>query len=162
MKKILSIALVCLLFLVSCGGNESSSVSYKTDVELKTLTDIIYDASGNNDLTVADAGWVALNIPVDLSLCSESAIYISSTGTADMFGVFKANSEEDAEKLFGQSEDYLETLEANWMSEYLAEELPKIQNAKAIKCGLYVTFIIIDENSVNTAADNFKAALKLD
>ena len=54
----------------------------------------------------------------------------------------------------------LEKLEANWMSEYLAEELPKIQNAVCKKCGLYVTFLILEDDARTAAATEFENMLK--
>ena len=159
MKRFLILLLTLTLLLVSCGKAET--VAYKTDVTVSELAGSVVDKVENkNDLTLADSGWIALNIPVDLSLCSESAVYINTTGKTDIIGIFKANSESDADKLLKQSEEYLEELEANWMSEYLAEELPKIENAVAKKCGLYVTFLILDEEARNLGAQTFEDMLK--
>ena len=159
MKKFVSILLLITLCLVSC-AEKTTNENYKTDVSVESLSSMIYEKTNDSSLTLADDGWVALNIPIELSLASESDIYISTTGKADLFGVFKANSETDAEKLLEQSEDYLEKLEANWMSEYLAEELPKIQNAVCKKCGLYVTFLILEDDARTAAATEFENMLK--
>lgn len=159
MKKTLSIILLCLILLVSCTSKNTEN-NYKTDVEVSSLAQTLFDEVGNSELTVADSQWVALNIPIELSLCEQSAVYISTTGSADLFCVFKASSEDNAEKLYKQSEEYLTNLEANWMTEYLAEELPKIQNANTVKCGLYVTFVIAEQEAQTAAVTAFENALK--
>lgn len=160
MKKLFIVLLALTICLVSCGKTEDTT-SYKTDVPVTDLSQKMTANIDNiNDLTRADEGWVALNIPVDLTLCTESIVYINTTGKTDIIGVFKASSEADADKLLEQSEDYLEKLEANWMSEYLAEELPKIENAIAKKCGLYVTFLVLDDTARDNAESEFINALK--
>ncbi len=159
MKKIISLILICVLCLVSCGKKDTDT-NYKTNVAVDNIASKIYDIIGIKDLTEADQSWIALNIPIDLSLSTDSAIFINTTGKSDIFGVFKADTEENAKKLLEQSEEYLETLEANWMSEYLAEELPKIENAIAKKCGLYVVFLIVDDNVRDLSAAEFENMLK--
>ena len=160
MKRILILLLTLLMFLTAC-GKTTDTAQYKTDVTVTALSEKMTAKIDNaKDLTLADEGWVALNIPVDLALCQESTVYINTTGKTDIIGIFKAKTEADAEKLLNQSEAYLDKLEANWMSEYLAEELPKIENAVAKKCGLYVTFLVLDEEPRNNAANEFEAMLK--
>ncbi len=162
MKKIISILLICVICLVSCSTakNKSDDNNYRDDVEVSAISAKISEIANISALTQADEGWVALNIPLDTSLCDESSVYIHTEGSSDMFGVFKASSIENAEKFLADTEVFLETLEENWMSEYLAEEFPKIENAIAKRCGLYVTFLIFDDNVRTSAETEFENMLK--
>ena len=144
MKRILPLFLICILLLVSCGNN-TENADFKTDVSVSEITQTIFSNTENVLLTKADENYVALNIPVEISLAEDFEIYISTTSNANLIGVFKATSEENAEKLLSQSKEYLKDLEDNWMSDYLPEELPKIQNAVCKKFGLYITFMVLDD-----------------
>lgn len=162
MKKITSILLICVICLASCSTAEkkSNDNNYRNDVKVSAISEKISDIANISALTQADEGWVALNIPLDTSLCDESSVYIHTEGAADMFGVFKATSIENAEQFLSDTNVFLETLEENWMSEYLAEEFPKIENAVAKRCGLYVTFLVFDENVRTSAETEFENMLK--
>ena len=144
MKRILLIFTLCVLLLCSCAKNKVT-IEYKTDVDVNSIASKVIEENELTTLTKADEGWVALNIPVDTSLCESSVVYISITGESNLFGIFKATSEENANKLNEMANKYLDNLEANWMSEYAPEELPKVQNAITMKCGNYVSFIILED-----------------
>lgn len=162
MKKLLCLILVTLcIFATACKTDQSEdNTSYKTDVSVSTISEMILSKANISTLSVADEGWVALNIPIDLTLCESAEVYINTTGSSDLFGVFKATSPENADKLLNEAEEYLTELEENWMSEYLAEELPKIQNSVAQKNGLYVTFLILDDEARDASAKEIENMLK--
>ena len=160
MKKIIPLLLLCIILLASCGSSKSKT-EYKTDVSVDEIAKSILDVTNIDTLSQADEGWVALNIPIDLALCEESAIFVNTTSSSDMFGVFKASSEENANMLYDQAKAYLKNLKDNWMSEYLADQFPKIENAVAKKCGLYVTFLIFDDNVRDNAEKEFVSALEV-
>ncbi|MBE6670783.1 MAG: DUF4358 domain-containing protein [Ruminococcaceae bacterium] len=159
MKRIFAIFLLCIILLVSC-GKSTENTNYKTDITVEKITQKIFETAENIPLTKADEGYVALNIPIEISLAEEFEIYISTTSNANLIGVFKATSEENADKLLTQSQEYLQSLEDNWMSDYLPEELPKIQNAVCKKFGLYVTFIVLDDASRDNAISDVENMLK--
>lgn len=159
MKRIILILTLCFLLLCSCAKNEVT-VEYKNDVDVEQIATKIIETNSLTSLTKADEGWVALNIPVDTSLCESSVVYISITGESNLFGIFKATSVENADKVLEMSNKYLDSLEANWMSEYAPEELPKVQNAIAMKCGNYVSFIILEDNLRDSAENTIVEMLK--
>ena len=144
MKKILSILLLCVMCLASCGGAETKT-EYKTDVSVNDISAKIIEVSKNETLIQAEADWIVLNTPFDPSLCDEYSIYISTTSSSDMFGVFKASTEENADIIADEAKNYLEDLKNNWMSEYNQDEFPKVENAIVKKCGLYITFFIFED-----------------
>lgn len=162
MKKIISILLVCVICLVSCSTTEKkpNDNNYRDDVQVSAISSKFLEIANISALTQADDGWIALNIPLDMSLCEESVVYIHTEGSSDMFGVFKATSIENAKHFLSDTEMFLETLEENWMSEYLAEEFPKIENAVAKRCGLYVTFLVFDNDVRTNAETEFEDMLK--
>ena len=143
--------------LTSCAKTENKD--YKADVSVDDISTKICEKVSLNTLIKADKEWIAFNIPIDTSSCEEFTVYISANGESNLFGVFKANSEKTAETLHKQTQTYLENMENNWMSEYLPEELPKIQNAVTERCGLYVCFIILDDDLRNDAKNVFTEML---
>lgn len=158
MKKILCLLILCVFLMPSCA--KENSIEYKTDVSTEDISAKMLEETGLETLTKADESWVALNIPIDTTLCDEAVVYISVTGGSDLFGVFKASSQENAEKVLQEAQDYLKQMEENWMSEYLPEDLPKIQNAVTKKCGVYVTFTILDDQIRDSVVQVFADCLK--
>ena len=159
MKRIAILFILCVFILVSCGKAEPKT-NYKTDISVDSISSKIIENAKDVLLTEADENYVALNVPIETSLAEDFVIYISTTANANLIGVFKAASEENAEKLLTQSKEYLQTLEDNWMSDYLPEELPKIQNAVCQKFGIYVTFIVLDDAPRDNAIKDVENMLK--
>lgn len=159
MKKLLSILVICTILLCSC-GEKTAPQNYKSDVKVSDLTSKICETVDIPYLTSTGEAWIALNVSMDLSLCTEYDVFINTTDTSDCFGVFKASSEENAEKLFKQAKDHLKSLIDNNMSEYEASQLPKLEKAIAKKCGLYVTFMIFEDDARNAAESQFTDMLK--
>ena len=159
MKKIISILFLCILLLVSC-QKKSQTTDYKTDVSVDNISAKILENAKDVLITEADEGYIALNIPIETSLTEDYAVYISTTANANLIGVFKATTEENADKILKQSKEYLQNLEDNWMSDYLPEELPKIQNAVCEKFGRYVTFIVLDDANRDNAINDVQKLLK--
>ena len=158
MKRIFILLTICARLLCSCAKTEV--IEYKTDVSVSAIASKIIEENSLDSLINADESWVALNVPVDTSLCTEFMVYISVTGESNLFGIFKATSVENADKVLEMSNKYLDSLEANWMSEYAPEELPKVQNAIAMKCGNYVSFIIFEDNLRDSAENTIAEMLK--
>ena len=160
MKKIFALILIITLCLVSCSKNNDNQNKYLTNVECKTLADIVLNNTQDISFTQAEEAYVELNISVDTSLCDDYTVYISQTGSADLFGIFKANSLENAEKVFRMSEEYLENLEKNFMSEYQPDELPKVKNSVTKQFGVYVVFTVLEESQKTLSLQEIESALK--
>ena len=160
MKKIFALILIITLCLVSCSKNNENENNYLTNVECKTLADIVLNKTQDISFTQAEEAYVELNISVDTSLCDDYIVYISQTGSADLFGIFKANSLKNADKVFRMSEEYLENLEKNFMSEYQPDELPKVKNATTKQFGTYVIFTVLEESQKTLSLQEIETALK--
>ncbi len=162
MKKIAALLLLCTIILVSCNKKiDEPKAEYKTDVKVSEIADKYVEILDNPALTAVDEGWVALNLEIDTTLCEEYVVYLNTTGASDLFGIFKATSEENADKLLEQSQKHLVQMKENWMSEYLPEEFPKIENAECQKTGLYVTFLVLDDVQRTDCASAFENAIKI-
>ena len=160
MKKLLALILIITICLVSCSKNTENQNNYLTNVDCKTLADIVLNNTQDISFTQAEEAYVELNISVDTSLCDDYTVYISQTGSADLFGIFKANSLENADKVLEMAEEYLENLEKNFMSEYQPDELPKVKNAVAKQFGTYVIFTVLEEDQKNLSLQEIETTLK--
>ncbi|MBR6681598.1 MAG: hypothetical protein IKL40_01280, partial [Clostridia bacterium] len=131
MKKLIGILLLCMLILVSCGDNktnenngentEKTTTEYKTDIDVQTIADKYLEIGNNSAIGELDEGYIAINVSesVDLSLCESYKMYMDLTGsTVNQFGIYKASSESDAQKLHEDVKAYLKMINDNFMPEY--------------------------------------------
>ena len=160
MKKIFALILIMTICLVACSKNNETKSNYLTNVDCNDLADIVLNNAPDISFTQAEEAYVQLNISVDTSLCDDYIVYISQTGSADLFGIFKANSLENAEKVLEMADKYLENLEKNFMSEYQPDELPKVKNAVAKQFGNYVVFTVLEESQKTLSLQEIESALK--
>lgn len=158
MKKIVLTILIIIAFitLAACGD----TAEYKDDVTVDEIADSFNAVITNASImTKADESFIALNFDIDTSLCDEYVIYIPTSSNADHYGVFKANSKENVDKLVDDIEAYLQMRRDTWMSEYLPEEYPKVENAVCKTAGLYVTFLVLDDTSRSSSVAAFNQTL---
>jgi len=153
------IILTCSLF--GCKKEEETNTpdTVRNDVSVEDLSTKILNEVSIDLLSPAGESYITLNIDIDLSLCEGYAVYINPTGTADAIGIFKASTEENAEKLLTQSKDYVKLLKDTWMTEYLPEEKAKLEKAVCKKMGSYVIYAILDDAARNAAIESFEKAL---
>ena len=161
MKKIIAVLLLCALCLVGCSKKEEPTNNYKTDISSEALAEKVLSCANIASLSKADKAYIELQVEIETSVCEEAIVYISSIGKADHFGIFKADSLENAEKILEQSNQYLEKLEKSWMSDYSPEELPKLENAVTKQFGVYVTFIILEDSARDASLKEIENMLKI-
>ncbi len=142
MKKLLSLLLVSLALVTSCG-----EVSYKADVALAELT-VAADAKldDTDTFTSLDADYVKYMMEIDEAAFTESAVRQQASGrSADEYGIFKAADEESAKALGTLLEGYLKKRIDTWNPAYDADQYPKIENAEVKVFGQYAVYCILSE-----------------
>ncbi len=149
MKRFVSVIFLCIILLSSCSNKKTQE--YRQDVSIDDISNEVLSIVDSSSMTEADESWISLNLPFNTSLCQDYSVYISLAGSADIVGLFKTDSEENASTILSQCNNYLSSLEKNWLSEYSPEELPKIQTAVSKKCGNYVYFLVLDETEIQSA-----------
>lgn len=151
-------ALLFALLLSGCGG---SSAEYKTDVATSELADKIDAATGLESMVAMEDSYLLNAMQIDVESFEEYTVKINSRGiNIDEYGIFKAPDDDSVDEVKKIAEDYLKFREDNWMSEYMPEEFPKLENAQVKVCGRYVMYAILDESMRETAFTELENALK--
>ena len=78
----------------------------------------------------------------------------------DEYGIFKASSEDGVAAVEQMVQSYLSKRVETWMPEYMPEEFPKVQSAKAQVYGQYVVYCILDDSEKSAVFNAIEAALK--
>ncbi|MGI6029702.1 MAG: DUF4358 domain-containing protein [Candidatus Heteroscillospira sp.] len=157
MKKILTAAvLLMLLLLAACSGGSE----YKDDVSLDTLASAV-DASIDSEALVAmEDSYLRNAMQLEPDDFGGYVVKINSRGVnIDEYGIFKAPDADSVDEVQKAAEDYLQFRLDSWMSEYMPEELPKLENASVQVCGQYVMYAILADDSKEAAISAFEEAL---
>lgn len=159
MKKtvILTICLTLLLAVFAgCGG----SANVRDDVDVEAISSAVDAAIGAETITNAPDTYVS-TWKIDVSGCSEYVIKINSYGVnIDEYGILKASDASRVSSVKKAAEDYLQHRKDVWMSEYMPEEYPKLDNAQVKTLGNYVMYAILDDADRDAAFVAFETALK--
>lgn len=159
---LLTLSFVSLMFF-ACGKTDDNSDDggkYRTDVKVSDIETKYNTLLDGTPISKAEEGYVAVMMTdIDTSLCEEYAIYLPSGGNSDQYGIFKATSAENTEKLKDGIEKYLDGLKTGWMVEYSPDEFTKLENAQCKTVGLYVTFYVLNTEKGSAVSDAFDQAL---
>ncbi|MCR5648820.1 MAG: DUF4358 domain-containing protein [Oscillospiraceae bacterium] len=159
MKKLYLIlivaALVALALFAACSGS-----LYRDDVAVSDICDKVGEnVPGYAEMTKMDEAYLRGAMKMDPSKFSEYVVCINPYGSSiDEFGIFKASGKDHKEAL-KEVEGYLQLRRDTWMNEYLPEEKPKLEAAVAKADGLYVMYVILDEESRIGALAAFDSSL---
>ncbi|MBR5708016.1 MAG: DUF4358 domain-containing protein [Oscillospiraceae bacterium] len=159
MKKLhiilIAAGVVILALLAACSGTK-----YRDDAAVSDVADKVGAyVTGYEEMTKMDDAYLKGAMKMDVSKFSDYVVCINPYGsTIDEFGVFKAAGKDGKEAL-KEVEAYLDLRRETWMNEYLPEEKPKLEAAVARQDGLYVIYVILDEESRIGALAAFDAAL---
>lgn len=142
--SVLCVMLAVALLLTGCSNGDGG---VRDDVSVDDLAEAFEaEIEGSDGLVDPGAGYIAGSMKLDTEALGEYIIKISAYSTSiNEYGVFKADSEEAAADLAQVIQDYLTMRNDTWMSEYLPEEYPKLENAQVKQLGLYVAYAILDE-----------------
>lgn len=153
---ILTVCLACLIAaFAGCGG-----ANIRDDVEVETLAVAVDAAIGADSITQAPDTY-AFTWKMDVSGASEYVIKINSYGVnIDEYGIFKAKDSASVPAVKKAVDNYIQNRKDAWMSEYMPEEYPKLDNAEVEVLGSYVMYAILDEADKAAAFTAFEAELK--
>lgn len=154
----LAAALAALIMLAGCGGNGGQ---VRDDVAVADLSAAVEaEIAGSDGLVDPGESYIAGSMKLDTAALGEYVIKISAYSTSiNEYGVFKTGSAEEAEALEQTLKEYLSMRNETWMSEYLPEEYPKLENAQVKREGSYVAYAILSEEERDGALDAFSAKL---
>ena len=159
MKKRYFIAVLLLvLLLAGCSGGEESP--YKNDVAVSDLAAAVDASLSNPDLIAMQDSYLTNAMQLDPAAFAEYAVKINSKGiNIDEYGIFKAPDAKSVEDTQEAAEGYLQFRLDTWMSEYMPEELPKLEEAQVKVCGEYVMYAILSDEDAEDAFAAFESAL---
>lgn len=155
--------LAVLALLGACGGPGEASGGVRDDVAVADLAAVaeaeIADSEG---LIEPGEGYIVGAMKLEPSELGEYVIKISAYSTSiNEYGIFKAGTDEELEALVSDLEDYLAMRNDAWMSEYLPEEYPKLQNAQVRQEGLYCFYVILNSEEANAVFNAIIAELQV-
>lgn len=156
--------LAVLTLLGACGGTDDESGGVRDDVPVSDLASIAEaEISGSEGLIEPGDAYIAGAMKLEPSELGEYVIKISAYSTSiNEYGIFKAETDEELEALVSDLNDYLTMRNDAWMSEYLPEEYPKLQNAQVRQKGLYCFYVILDSEEANAVFNAISAELEAD
>ncbi len=160
----LLLAIISMLVFASCSNNSANTDETTVDdgkevitPDLPAFAEMLEGALSNaSKLTAVEDDYVEAMMSIDLTNVEEYTVCIQTMGTEiDQYGLFKATDEKAAKALCENLQSYIDTTRENWENfNYLPEETPKLDGAKAIQKGVYVVYVV-------TSADERDAFMKI-
>lgn len=155
MKKIsIVICLVlCVCSLAACGKKA------EYEPEMSSLVAAIDTAIGNDGSMVAvDENYIKGSMKMDVSDYAGYTVKINAMGVnIDEYGVFRGSDSAQAKAIKSAVETYLQMRKDTWMTEYMPEEYPKLQDAEVWTEGNYVMYAILGGDAKTAASGAFTA-----
>lgn len=155
MKSVLAVLLAMTLMLAGCGRPSTSDQQAAPDVA--ALADDMKSASTLDDEFInVDSDILGNLYEYDAESISAFSVYTSATmSTPEEIAVFVAADAESVNYIEEMIDYRLQTLRFSY-EDYAPLEMPKIENAKVLTNGLYVTLIICEDPA--PAQDVFEKA----
>lgn len=149
MKKFTASALIItvILTLAACG---SKPIKYKNDVSLSAVAEAVTAALPNaTEMVEVPETYVSAIMDIDTSNFTEFKVFKQVTGTViDEYGIFKVTDSGYIDTAIAALNGYIEvTKNSSMISEYMAEEMPKLDAAEVKSMGEYVIFCILSEEA---------------
>lgn len=158
MKRLTGILLAMVLLLCACGGE---TVKVRAGVTAEEMGQAVESAiAARADLVVMTQEYIDGVMSLDTADCEEVRVTVSSDGgSINEYGVFRM-ADEAAAKAFAQKvTDYLNGRVQSWQPEYLPEQFPNLQKAKAETVGNYVLYTILSDSERAAASEAFSQLL---
>lgn len=154
MKKLIIPIILIVCLLAGCGAEA-------VDPGMDTITDTVAAAVGSDGMVDIDEAYVSNMMKLDSSSYAEFVAKRVNVGTSiDEYGIFKGADSDQAAALKTAVQAYLQLRLDSWMSEYLPEELPKLQSAEVWTEGNYVMYAILGDDAKAAARTAFSDAFE--
>lgn len=156
MKKYILILIataMALCLLAACGEKAVSEPA------MSDLVAAVDTAIGNDGSMVAvDDNYIKGSMKMDVSDYADHTVKINAMGVnIDEYGIFKGKDSAQAKTIKTAVENYLQMRKDTWMTEYMPEEFPKLQDAEVWTEGNYVMYAILGSDTKTAADDAFVA-----
>ncbi len=144
--SLFSIIMAVALIFAGCSQGQEEVAPTGAEVaapDLATLAEDMYSAgTWEDELMLLDPAVVPNLYTLDDSSIAEFAVYASSTmSTPEEVAVFVATDEESLAYVEEMINIRLQNLTFSF-EDYLPEEMPKIEDAKVLKNGLYMALVV--------------------
>lgn len=116
-----------------------------TLVPADAVTGLQSELTFTDEMTEKDKAGTCTFYDVDETLVSEAAALVGSGATAESLSVWKAESADAATEI----KQDLQTFQTGWIdgySDYMPEEVPKLESAVLEQQGVYVVFCVTSDN----------------
>ena len=157
LKRALCLMLTSLLVMLVCSCGASD---YANNIGIETIDARVKDELAlNGGYYNADSDFMAFTFH-DPEYVDDYAVTFAQASTdISEYGIFHVSDADKVDDMVELAEEYLESYKANWMTNYLAEEYPKIENAQVKAFGSYVVYSILDEDATNRLHEAVEQAL---
>ena len=149
---ILVIVLACGI-LTACGGGDTKKAA---DFDIGVMTDELLDSSAFSDILnpiPSDTAMMLYSLTSDQ--VAECSVCCSTGATAEEIAVFKATSEDAAQKIEAAMKTRVDNQNQAFVS-YVPEEIPKLDKAIIVRNGLYVAYVVAnDDAAAKTIVEKF-------
>ena len=149
---ILVIVLACGI-LTGCGGGDTKKAA---DFDIGVMTDELLDSSAFSDILnpiPSDTAMMLYSLTSDQ--VAECSVCCSTGATAEEIAVFKATSEDAAQKIEAAMKTRVDNQNQAFVN-YVPEEIPKLDKAIIVRNGLYVAYVVAnDEAAAKAVVEKF-------
>ena len=148
------------LLLCICLGLTACGAKYADDVPMSRFISRI-DAHMGKDLAEMNSGYLSGAMHLDPSSFASYVVKSSTKGTFDEYGVFRAPDSKSVNSVKDAVEGYLNSLRNNKQKiEYMPEEKPKLDKAEVKVYGIYVLYVIADDDVREAVYQEVETLLK--
>jgi hypothetical protein len=156
MSFALCAVLVAVLF-TACDGYE-----VRDDVPVSELSQAIEAVLGKDEFVPLPESYILGSMKIDVSDYDGYDVKINSKGVnIDEYGIFKAETSDLTAPIEQAVKDYIQLRKDTWMTEYMPEEFPKLENAEFKTVGSYVMYAILSDDDKKAAFAAFENDLKV-
>lgn len=161
MKRIsTSITAFILMTCLLCGCSVSKG---SADPDMQDVADAVFAASQINmdDMSQIPDDYVADIMQIDPTYYELRNTIISTIGiNLNEYGIFKATSKENADKIATALNEYIDYRQDAWMDGYMPDEKPKLDNAEVWQRGNYVMYAILSDDARTAVKSAFESCFE--